>query len=100
MDETDYQRLRAGYTARAAEVIRRIESGGTVAAGKADSLDASPRRSRVKVVGVSALIIGFAVASGAGCPLDRATGIESDHRIIRIDPGAVGYVSAAQLPEA
>ncbi len=64
MDEADYQRLRAGYTARAAEVIRRIESGGTVAAGKANSLVASPRRSRVKVIGVSALIIGFAVASG------------------------------------
>ena len=57
IDEVDYSTLRDGYTARAAEVIRRIE-------GLAPSVQTSPKRSPGKTIS-SALAI-LLVAGGVG----------------------------------
>ncbi|MCB1257001.1 MAG: hypothetical protein KDB26_07845 [Microthrixaceae bacterium] len=62
MSEADYERLRQEYTVRAADVIRAIERGET------DSSDLTPpatkNNGRWKLVGISTVVVVFAVASG------------------------------------
>jgi hypothetical protein len=79
LDEEDFRELQDGYTARAAAVLRAIESGRA-------QLPAAPRRPRSRTVivwaaaGVVAVVAGVLVARASGDrgPSDTATGGISD----------------------
>ena len=72
LDEADYRALRDDYTARAAEVLRSIEEGRPVPAGRQE--DRRGRRLVAwAVVGAMALSAGLAVAGASGSRLPGET---------------------------
>lgn len=62
MSEADYKRLRQEYTVRAADAIRAIESGESEPNDPTPS--ATKSNGRWKLVGVSTVVVAFAVVSG------------------------------------
>ena len=69
VDEHDYATLKDDYTARAAAVLRAMESGGASEPAPAASSDGRPRRRRLAVgagVVVFAVLAGVLVAQSAG----------------------------------
>jgi len=95
LDETDYRTLRDDYTARAADVLRRLEAGVPAAAAAA-----APEQGRKRPTKAIVAAVVLAVASaGAGYAVATSSGerLATDEASGAIVQGSTDRITKAQL---
>lgn len=99
IDDADYENLRDDYTARAADVLRRLENPDAppppVAAAEVPG--ARPRQARLRVV--AALLVVALIAGGSGFALARSADERSatDEATGSLPEGSIDRITRAQM---